>query len=238
MPHTASRYQQDLGFTDGRVFASAGELALFSSAGSFTVTRTAAATWSVLAAVNTVGFIAINVTNQILRRTGFFEDTQNAFGSTFGSGLQGFVAGPSGSPGVGIPGSASPQGRPDTLGAMAAAQQIQPRRALKVKGFKLLGFDVIYTVTANPITTITSRVDQALFVNGQAIAITNVLPSAANGLQTAVSATPYVINTVIPNPVYSNIADQQLWVEIGLTEPAAGTSNFFGIDLIVEYNFN
>lgn len=239
MAHTHSRYMQDLGFNDARILASAGGVTGLTTGGSFTLTRVGVADYSLRAAVSTTGTIAINVTQEVLRRTGFFEDTQNAFGSSFGSGLGGFKAGPGGS-GSGVPGSAEPQGRPDTFGAMAALQEITPRTALKLKGFKLLSIDVIYTVSAAALTTAQLRVDQIQYVNGAAVpAATAVLAQTANGiLPQAFGANVIAFNVAIPNPVYTILADTVLWVEMNIVTPGGGTFDFRGFDMLFEFNFN
>src|SRR5260221_13722024 len=148
MPHTQSRYQQDLGFTDGRVFLGFGDFVWYVLAQA-AVARNAAGNWSInhVAADNTTNYAA-NLTNALIRRTGFGEDLQEQFGGT------------------GIPASAQPQiYRPDVIPAMAAAQQLQPRTALKLKGLKLLSFDVIYLITTAALVAHTCRVDQANFTN-------------------------------------------------------------------------
>src|SRR5258707_6389602 len=116
MPHTQSRYQQDLGFSDGRVFLGVGDL-VPNSVANGVVTRNAAGDWSVNQAASLAVIYAGNLTNALIRRTGFGEDIQEQFGGT------------------GIPGSAQPQVyRPDVIPAMNTGQQLQPRTALKLKG--------------------------------------------------------------------------------------------------------
>jgi hypothetical protein len=238
MPHTASRYMQDLGNTDARIFASPNDLVTATSAGSLTTTRLAAGNWGVVAANTTTGQIAVNVTALALRRLGMFEDTQNQFGSTFGSGLGGVAAG-AGSAGTGIPGSAQPSPyRPDLIGAMSALQELTPRTAFKIKGIKLISFDVVYLVSTANATTLTCRVDSIQYINGAVPAVTSVLASGANGLAVAFSANANVINVPIAVPVYSNLADFALWVELGIVTPGGGTLTLYGIDLALHFNFN
>src|SRR6516162_9898056 len=107
MPHTASRYMADLGFTDGRIFLGPGDI-VWDVAAQASVTRIAAGQWGVLhtTGANTTNF-AGNLTQALLRKTGFFEDLQEQFGGT------------------GIAGRASIPGRPDTFGAMNTGQQLQ-----------------------------------------------------------------------------------------------------------------
>lgn len=223
MPHTQSRYQMDLGFTDGKVRGTTDDL-MFTGA-TLAVTRVAAGQWGIVlgtpaAQTNT---FALNATNQILRRTGFGEDIQEQFGGT------------------GIPGSAQTQFyRPDVIGSMNTAQQLQPRTALKTKGFKPLSFDVVYLVGTLALTSATCRVDYCQFVNNVAPAVTSVLASAANGLQTAIQAQPYVTNVVIPaaQQKYFTLNDADFVIEVALTGAATSTLTFYGIDFYFEYNYN
>jgi hypothetical protein len=222
MPHTKSRFMQDLGFNDARVRVTTNDF-LFTGA-TLAVTRVAAGQWAVVlgtpaAQANT---FAVNVTQQLVRRLGFFEDLQEQFG------------------GAGIAASAEYQGRPDTIGSMNTGQQITPRTAFKLKGFRLLSFDVIYSLGAAAATSHTCRVDQTLFVNNVAPATTAVLASGANGLQTATQAQPYVTNVPLAanQQIYRNIADQDLWIEDVITGAATTTVTFWGFDLLVEINYN
>ncbi len=223
MPHTQSRYQMDLGFTDGRMFLSPGDLIVVSNAAVPAVTRNAAGDWSLTrtaGAAETIS-IAANLTNAVIRRTGFGEDLQEQFGGT------------------GIPASAQPQVyRPDVIPAMSAAQQIQPRTALKIKGIKLLSIDTIFRVTVVNLTSHNLRVDQTLFVNNVAPAVTAVLaPTAQN---TVVQANPYVQNTALAagQQIYRNLVDQELWIESTIVMANTGKLDFYGFDCLVEYNYN
>ena len=226
MPHTQSRYQQDLGFTDGRMFLSPGDLVAYNTttpAAPPTVVRNAAGDWILTrtaVAAETIS-IAANLTNAVIRRTGFGEDLQGQFGGT------------------GIPASAQPQVyRPDVIPAMAAAQQLQPRTALKLKGIKLLSMDSIYRITVVNLTSHNIRVDQTLFVNNVAPAITAVLaPTAQN---TVVQSNPYVQNTAIAagQQIYRNLLDQEVWIEATIVMANTGKIDFYGFDCLVEFNYN
>jgi len=222
MPHSKSRYHQDLGFTDGEWFLGPGEI-VWDVAAQAAIARAAAGQWSVahVVAANTTNF-AVNLTQAILRRSGFGEDLQEQFG------------------GSGIPGSAEYQGRPDTLASMATGQPITPRTAFKVKGFKLIEFDVIYTIGTAALTTHTCRVDQTQYVNNLAPATTVVLASAANGLATATQAQPYVTTVVLPvaQQIYRTLNDLAFWVEVQANAAATTVYNLIGIDCDIEFNFN
>jgi hypothetical protein len=223
MPHTQSRYQQDLGFPDGGIRANAGDI-IFTGA-SLAINRVAAGQWGILlgtpaAQANT---FAINVTQALTRRFGFGEDLQEQFG------------------GSGISASAQVQKyRPDQIGAMNTGQQLQPRTANKLKGFKLLSFDCIYQLGTLAATSHTCRVDQCLFVNNVAPAVTSVLASGANGLATATQANPYVTNVALAagQQIYRTVADGDLWIEEVITGAATTTVTFYGFELYVEFNYN
>lgn len=222
MPHTKSRFMQDLGFNDVRIRANAGDLVFIGA--TLAISRVAAGQWAVVlgtpaAQANT---FAVNVTQLLARRLGFFEDIQEQFG------------------GAGIPGSAEYQGRPDTLGAMNTGQEITPRTAFKVKGFKILSFDAIYSLGVANATAHTCRVDQTLFVDNVAAATTAVLASGANGLATAFRANPYVTNVPLAaaQQIYRINADQDVWIEDVITGAATTTVTFWGFDINLEINYN
>jgi hypothetical protein len=222
MPHTESRYMQSLGFPDGRIFCGPGDVVAVGSTAAPVVTRNAVGDWSLTrtsAGAETLN-IAINLTQQIIRRTGFFEDLQEQFGGT------------------GIAGSAAPQGRPDTIGAMNTGQWITPRTAFKVKGFKMLSVDVIYRVTVAGLTTNILRVDQTLLVNNVAPAITPVL--APTGIPVATQANPYVANVPLPaaQQIYRILPDQELWIEMTIAIPNTSKLDFYGFDTLLEFNYN
>jgi len=223
MPHTQSRYQQDLGFTDARIFLGPGDIVVNTPVNA-PLTRNAAGDWSfnqITTGITTI--YGVNITNAIIRRTGFGEDLQEQFGGT------------------GIPASAQPQVyRPDVIPAMSAAQQLQPRTALKLKGLKLLSFDVVYTIGTLALTSQSIRVDQTTFVNNAAKTITAVLAAGANGLATATQANPYVTNVALAagQQVYRNLVDQQLWIDLTVVSPNTSVYTLYGFDCLVEFNYN
>ena len=123
---------------------------------------------------------------------------------------------------------------------MNTGQQLQPRTLLKIKGFKLLSFDVIYLVGGADLTSINVRADQDAAVNNVAIASTVVLANAANGLIVTTRANRYVTNVPLPanQQIYRNVADTALWLELALVTPGGGTARLYGFDLLLEFNFN
>jgi hypothetical protein len=82
------------------------------------------------------------------------------------------------------------------------------------------------------------RVDQVLFANNVAPAVTAVLaPTAQN---TVVQANPYVQNTPIAaiQQTYRNLVDQGVWIEATIVMANTGKIDFYGFDCLVEFNYN
>ena len=245
---------QDLGFDDGMINFAVPEI--IGIGAGITVVRNAIGDIAYLAPVLATSVFAINIADTIMRRSGMGEDTQNVFGSNFGGGLDGALAGPSGFGGTGVAGSAEPQGRPGGVSlndgfnlpgapqpasGMSTLQQITPRTGLKIKGFKPLSINVIYKVLTGAATSITVSLTQTIFKQAQAVATgqTALLAAAQYGLVNVAAATPYVTNILIPNAVYYQLTPlTQLWFELTVIEPVANTFQFYGIDLMCEFNFN
>lgn len=232
MPHTQSRYQQDLGFTDGRIFVGPGDVALIS--GTAPLTKNAFGDYSFNLGNSATCVFAFNLAQAILRRVGFGEDLQEQFG------------------GGGIPASAQPQAyRPDQIPSMSTGQQITPRTALKTKGFRLLSLDFVYLIAGATITTNQFGLATTKFANNVANSITSIVAIAANGLATATQANPYVTTYTLSaanQQAISNVtggiqgylllADNNLWIEWDMTTGASGTARCYGVDVSFEYNFN
>lgn len=220
MPHTQSRYMQDLGFTDAKVFCTPSqEIIPF---GTTVLTRTAAGNINYAQAASQTVQYVVNIITLLQRRLGFSEDLQEQFG------------------GGSIAGSAQIRDyRPDVRAGMATAQQLQPRTAFKTKGVRLISFDVFYLIGTNPLTAHTCRIDQSVFTAGQAApTITSVLASGANGLATAASANMYVTTVTPATQTYFTLNDAGLYLELNVQTPAGGTYTLWGFDVAFEFNYN
>jgi hypothetical protein len=233
MPHTKSRYMQDQGFNDARIFLGIGDLTLISGTAPFT--KNAFGDYSFNLGNSATCVFAVNIANAIARRLGFSEDLQLQFG------------------GAGISGKADFQGRPDTIGSMSAGQQITPRLVLLPKGFRVLSLDFVYLVAGLALSTNSFGLAKTQFQNNIANTITSIIALAANGLQTAIQTNPYVTTSAltlanqqtISNPQpgvvlpgYLLLADNTLWLEWDVSTGASGTARVYGIDVSFEYNFN
>lgn len=254
MPHSHGRFMQDLGFTDALVFFPPADFT--STGGPATFVRNAIGDVVLQAPASATTFFDVDILDGLLRRSGFFEDTQNAFGSTFGGGIGGPIAGPGGLSGTGIPGSAEPQGRPGSASlsdgfilpgvpqpasAMGALQQLTPRTGLKIKGVKPLFINIIYKVLTGAATSLTTSITQTIFKNGQAVATgqTTPLAAATNTLTNVAAATPYVTSIPIPGAVYYQITPlTQLWFELAVVEPTTNTFQLYGVEVGFEFNYN
>lgn len=224
MPHTQSRYQQDLGFTDGVILIPAVDFVQLPAVAGPALTRNGPAdfSWNVGASTGPSNF-SVNLSDGQIVRTGFGEDIQEQFGGT------------------GIPGSAQVQRyRPDILGGMSAIQELLPRTALKQKGVKPLSCKLSYSITGAALTLHTCRVDQIIYANNAANVINPIIASGANGLATAVQAQPYV--TIIPFPVAQQIYQitdlAELWFEVTVTTQAAGAYRLNSLEITFEFNYN
>jgi|SRR5665213_3209835 len=223
MSHTASRYQQDLAFPDGVIFLGVNDI-FPNVLANATATRNAAGDYSINQGSSLTVIYGANLAGALLRRFGFGEDIQSQFG------------------GSGISGSAQEQfyrpGLPEALNN--TGQQLVPRSALKTKGFKLLSLDVIYQIGTANLTSQSLRVDSTKFVNATALATTNLLAAATNGLSSTFAATPYV--TTVPiltaNQVYIIGTDTECWIELTVVTPATSTYRLYGFDCNVAFNYN
>src|SRR5271166_79034 len=249
MPHTSSRYQQDLSFTDGMLDFSAAQITGLTVSGTApTQTRNAVGDISWNLAASSEAYFDIDLLACLMRRSGFFEDLQNQFGSTFGGGLGGSAAGPSGAPGTGIPGESEVQGRPgdyilpgqpQPVSAMGALQEITPRTGLKLKGIKPKQVTVFYLVGTGAMSTLTCVLTQTAIANGVALAKTTLLVSGANGLTNVAAATPYATTIQLPNAMYYQVTPgTQLWFELHVVSPASNTFQLYGVELGCSFNFN
>lgn len=221
MPHTQSRYQQDLGFSDGYIHIPAPDWISTGAAATLTKNAVADISWNVGASLAAI--FDVNVSDGQIARTGFGEDLQEQFGGT------------------GIPASAQPQVyRPDVIPSMSTGQQLTPRTALKTKGFKPLSLKVIYAITGAALSLHTIRVDKTVYVNNVANAITPIIVNGANGLATATQANPYVTTIAFPaaQQIYQITDLAALWIEIAATTIAAGAYRLYGCEMSIEFNLN
>ncbi len=168
----------------------------------------------------------------LLLRTGQYAsaDGQSQFGTAAG------VAGPTTVANTSGP-LALPPGIPPILAAnLPTLGNIQ--RGPIPKGMQINSIDVIYTVAALAAAVATVGLTTTTFANATAPVVTNLIALAANGLPTAVQATPYVKNVAVVTPAMLITADTEVIVNVNFTGGATGTVDFYGIVVHCSFNFN
>ncbi len=106
------------------------------------------------------------------------------------------------------------------------------------KGMQINSIDVIYTVAALAAAVATVGLTTTTFANATAPVVTNLIALAANGLPTAVQATPYVKNVAVATPAMLITADTEVIANVNFTGGATGTVDFYGIVVHCSFNFN
>jgi hypothetical protein len=168
----------------------------------------------------------------LLLRTGQYAsaDGQSQFGTAAG------VAGPTTVANTSGP-LALPPGIPPILAAnLPTLGNIQ--RGPIPKGMQINSIDVIYTVAALAAAVATVGLTTTTFANATAPVVTNLIALAANGLPTAVQATPYVKNVAVATPAMLITADTEVIANVNFTGGATGTVDFYGIVVHCSFNFN
>lgn len=227
MPHSAGRFQQDLGFVDGIMIL--GPEDAIATGGASALTRNAAGDLSHNAGAAVAPIYTFNLGKAQFFRTGYQIDLQEQFGTAAG------VAGPSAVANTGGP-DGGVTGRPPFTGNT----QITPVAGNRLKGIKLLSMKCIYLITGAALTGHTLRVDKTVYANNAALAISAILAVAANGLQTAIQANPYVTAVALAagQQIYRVSDLSQYTIEQAPTTQAAGAFRLYGIEVLCEFNFN
>lgn len=227
MPHSAGRFQQDLGFVDGVMIL--GPEDAIATGGASVLTRNAAGDLSHNAGAAVAPIYSFNLAKAQFFRTGYQIDLQEQFGTAAG------VAGPSVVANTGGP-DGGVTGRPPFTGNT----QITPVAGNRLKGIKLLSMKCIYLVTGAALTGHTLRVDKTVYANNAALAISAILANGANGLQTAIQANPYVTAVALAagQQIYRVSDLSQYTIEIAPTTQGGGAFRLYGIEVLCEFNFN
>jgi len=117
------------------------------------------------------------------------------------------------------------------------SSQLTPVTSPRPKGIAIKAINPVYTVTGTAATVNTIGLTKTVFANITAPVVTNIIANAANGLQTAVSATPYLTPINIAQPViFQNTKFSELLIEWDITPGT--TALLYGVFLDVVYNFN
>lgn len=215
MPHTRSNYNQDQGFSDGIIILGPDELMV---SGTTVLTRNAAGDWAYNQAASQAVLYGINV-GKAIQRVGV---NDRKFLEQFGGTTPSL-----GAEGQGIYGT-DYTGNPEVV-----------RTTKLLKGIKLKGFKVYYTIATLALTVHTCRVDKVTYADGGAPTIAAVLASAANGLTTAVSTGKLVqVDLAAAEQIYRTTDMNELVIEIAATTPATSLYRLYRVELLVEFNYN
>lgn len=117
--------------------------------------------------------------------------------------------------------------------------QLTPVTAPRAKGIRIREMYPWYLVAGLALTTNTIGLTQTVGANATAIAVTNIITNAANGLATATQATPYLTPVMVPNPpAYLTTKYGSYNIEWDVTTGASGTARIYGIFVDLEVNYN
>ena len=167
-----------------------------------------------------------------LLRTGVYASTYDQ--SQYGTAAS--VAGPSTVAGTSGPLALLPGIPPLTAAQLATLGAMQSGPI--PKGMQINSIDVIYTVNGLAAAVATVGLTTTSFANATAPVVKNLIALGANGLPTAVQATPYVKNIVVATPAMITAADTEVIADVNFTGGATGTVDFYGIVVHASYNFN
>jgi hypothetical protein len=106
------------------------------------------------------------------------------------------------------------------------------------KGIQFKGLEVRYQISTANLTSQTVGLTRTIFQNATALAVTNILTAAANGLATTFAATPYVTPVAIASPAYQTADLSEFILEMSVVTPASSTYKFYGVTLYVTFNYN
>ena len=126
-------------------------------------------------------------------------------------------------------------GRPPYTGVT----QLVPVTSPRPKGIYIKDVVLYYLVGTNNLTSITIGLAQTLFANATALAISDVLAAAQNGLVLTAAATPYATRVAVASG-WLTTDQAEYTLEVEAVVPATGGSTFrlYGASLHVLYNFN
>jgi len=116
--------------------------------------------------------------------------------------------------------------------------QFTPVTSPRPKGIKFREIYPVYAVAGAALTLNTIGITKTVFTNVTAPTITNVLANAANGMNTATNAQPYITPVMLAaSPVYQNTKYSSFNVEWDVTTAGGGTAQIFGVYIDIEFNY-
>lgn len=119
----------------------------------------------------------------------------------------------------------------------ASASQLVPVTAPRLKGISFIDLSLRYKVSTANLTSITVGLSKTVYANATALAITDVLAPAQNGLSLVAAATPYSYRIALPSG-YQVTDNAEFWLEIATVTPASSILDFYGAEIHLLYNYN
>ncbi|KKL59609.1 hypothetical protein LCGC14_2213610 [marine sediment metagenome] len=214
MSRTSDRFYADAPHSGGWIFANAHQLGPTSSTGSLVLTRVAQGNYTLnrTAGAAETHRVVFNISN--LRRLNEPQDLQEQFGGSA-----------SVPPGV--------AGRPPFTGAT----QLVPPTTWPAKGIRIDDVVVIYEVGVVDLTSAALVLDQVIYANTVAPAVTNI-PLAATTLTLVVDADPYVITRAVTTPAFLETDLLDLIAEFEVVMANTGTIAIHGLGFHCSFNYD
>lgn len=206
--------------TDGAIWLPAGSGSLFTPyVGAWTATRNALGDYSLnLTAAANSPIIAVNI-NEVFEKIGADPITA-AIVTNFPSGTSNFPA-------------------PITLGSETLATDSDVHL---IRGFKLVSYDVVYTLGTASLTTHTGTIVTSKWATGAAAGAATTTKDGPAALGTTTSANNIITNRPLTTPYVLGLnvsvaggPDQADWLEINITNPGTSVYKLYGVRLYVNY---
>lgn len=109
-----------------------------------------------------------------------------------------------------------------------------------LKGTKITGFELAYSVQGGPLTSFNFRADLNTFENGVANVISSVVANGQNGLSlanTANATTCSVITIPIAAPAFDVNDNTQLYLRLNPVTPGGCTFRLYSVALLITFNY-
>jgi len=228
MSYTDGTWDNGSPYSDMEIFIGPDELRTTSGTAALTLNASGDLSVNIGASQATVNV----VTPVELIRTGVYGTPQSQFGTAAG------VSGPSAVANTSGPLALQPGYPPITAANMATVGGAGILRGPIPKGIQINSLVLNYLITGAALTANQIGITKTSFVNNVAIAVSNILAKATNGLQTATQANPYSTAVAVTAPAFQVTTNTAIILEWDVTTQAGGACRLYGITLKCSFNFN
>jgi hypothetical protein len=212
MPRATGRWEADNSFPDMVLWMGVNAWSFIATTAPV-LTRAAAGNYYYAAAA-TQTVTAICSLNGIVQRTGYGYIDQEQFAGTYGPG-----------PAYGNP-------------PFTGATQLTPNTAFRPKGIQIADVTMVYGITTAAITSQVMTVQQAVFKNTTAVAVTGLTLSTAVALATASTTSPYVTKIAVSSPAFTVTDLTDLTIENTISIASTAAYNLYGAFVHCSFNFS